>query len=146
MKKMKNALNWFEIPVSDMTRAKVFYESVFEITMEEMSLPSGLQMALFPTKKDSVGGALCYHPDFYFPGQQGALVYLNANEDIDGTLNRAIFAGGRVLTPVTQISENHGYVAIFNDSEGNRVALHASKLKEKRKKVKKVESTITVVE
>lgn len=143
---MKNALNWFEIPVIDMPRAKAFYERVFEITMEEMAMPNGLQMALFPVKKDGVGGALCFHPDFYFPGQQGPVVYLNANSGIDSMLNRAVFAGGRIVIPVTQISENHGYMAVFNDSEENRIALHADKLKTKVKKVKAVKSTITVDE
>jgi len=146
MKKMKNALNWFEIPVSDMPRAKAFYEVVFEITMEEMTMPNGLHMALFPVKKDGIGGALCFHPDFYFAGHQGPVVYLNANSGIDNMLDRAVLAGGRIVIPVTQISEDYGYMAVFNDSEGNRIALHADNLKSKKSKVKQVKSTITVEE
>jgi uncharacterized protein len=146
MKKMKNALNWFEIPVADLARAKDFCEQVFETTFEEVSLPNGLQMALFPVKKDGIGGALCYHPDFYFPGHQGAMVYLNANNGIDNMLDRVVLAGGRMVVPVTQISEDHGFMAVFNDSEGNRIALHADNLKSKKSKVKRVKSTITVEE
>jgi predicted enzyme related to lactoylglutathione lyase len=42
-----NALNWFEIPAIDISRAKKFYESVFEIKMEEMEMP-GMKYAMFP--------------------------------------------------------------------------------------------------
>jgi uncharacterized protein len=146
MKKMKNALNWFEIPVADMARAKAFYEQVFETTMEEMVLPNGLQMALFPVKKDGIGGALCYHPEFYFPGQQGPMIYLNANSGIDNMLDRVVLTGGRMVVPVTQISEDHGFMAIFTDSEGNRIALHADNLKSKKQKQKAVKSTVTIEE
>ena len=33
-----NALNWFEIPVTDVTRAKKFYETVFEIEMQQYEM------------------------------------------------------------------------------------------------------------
>jgi predicted enzyme related to lactoylglutathione lyase len=36
-------------------------------------------------------------------------------------------AGGTVYQPKTQISEEHGFMAVFIDSEGNRVALHSDK-------------------
>jgi hypothetical protein len=34
-------------------------------------------------------------------------------------------AGGKVLVPKTQISEDYGYMAMFLDTEGNRIALHS---------------------
>lgn len=42
-----NALNWFEIPVTDISRAKKFYESIFEISMQEMEM-AGMKYAMFP--------------------------------------------------------------------------------------------------
>ena len=32
---LSNALNWFEIPVSDFDRAKKFYETIFDYQMPE---------------------------------------------------------------------------------------------------------------
>jgi len=34
-------------------------------------------------------------------------------------------AGGKVLQAKTQISEEHGFMALMLDSEGKRVALHS---------------------
>ena len=33
-----NTLNWFEISVNDIARAKNFYETIFSITMEGMDM------------------------------------------------------------------------------------------------------------
>jgi len=35
-----NTLNWFEIPATDISREKKFYESIFQIKMEEMEMPN----------------------------------------------------------------------------------------------------------
>lgn len=42
-----NSLNWFEIPALDIARAKKFYETIFEIKMQEMEMPD-MQYAMFP--------------------------------------------------------------------------------------------------
>lgn len=47
MTSTENALNWFEIPVSDIKRAKAFYETTFGIKMEEQEM-MGMKMAFFP--------------------------------------------------------------------------------------------------
>jgi predicted enzyme related to lactoylglutathione lyase len=46
---------------------------------------------------------------------------LNINE----TLKRAVENGGQLLYPKTSIGDL-GFVAEFQDSEGNRIALHQS--------------------
>ena len=35
MDQTTNSLNWFEIPAVDIGRAKTFYESIFDIQMQE---------------------------------------------------------------------------------------------------------------
>ena len=50
---------------------------------------------------------------------------MNANPDLDNALNRIEGAGGQVVVPKTQITEEHGYMAFFIDSEGNKMALHS---------------------
>ena len=117
----KNWTNWFEIPVADLNRAKTFYEAIFGIEMSVMDL-GAFQMAFFPQSK--VGGALCAGK-WYQPGTGGVLIYLNANPDLSAVLDKVEAAGGRVLHAKKQISPNHGYMALFTDPEGNRLALHS---------------------
>ena len=70
METKMNPVNWFEIPVAELDRAKKFYENVF-----------GFELAL--------------------------------NEN-----------GGKTLNPQKSIGE-HGFVAHFEDCEGNRIAIHS---------------------
>ena len=123
----KNAISWFEIPATDLQRAQKFYESIFDMQMIPVDLPQ-LQMRLFPITDmmNGVGGALCSSGGFHLPSEtHGPLIYLNANPDVQIVLDRIEKAGGRILVPKTQISPEHGYMAAFIDSEGNRIALHS---------------------
>ena len=125
MKSTENALNWFEISVSDMARATKFYETVFEIEMPLMDM-EGVNMAMFPTDDSTgkVGGALA-KSDFHKPSSDGTIVYLNANPDLAEPLGRVEEAGGTVVMPKTFVSDEVGYMAMFIDSEGNKVAVHS---------------------
>ncbi|MDX2147424.1 MAG: VOC family protein [Planctomycetota bacterium] len=121
---MANPVNYFEIPVQDMSRAMRFYERVLLVDFELTEI-DGHPMALFPYEPDGAGisGALA-HGDSYTPGRQGVRIYFSV-VDIDATLQRCLDAGGRVLYPKTSIGE-HGFVAEFQDSEGNCIAIRAS--------------------
>lgn len=123
---MRNTLNWFEIPVTDMDRAKKFYETVFDIKMTDLDLGPELKMSLFPDPHGGVGGALCLHSDFYHPGYQGPLVYLNANPTMADKLERVVAAGGKVIKPMSKISDDYGSMSVFEDTEGNRMAMHTN--------------------
>jgi predicted enzyme related to lactoylglutathione lyase len=127
MKHGANALNWFEICVHDMPRAQHFYENVFAIKMEKMDMP-GMEMAGFPVEMGHghVGGALVKSA-FHIPSMDGAIVYLNGNPDLSHMLDRAPHFGGKIIMPKTKISDDIGYMAMFADTEGNRVALHSNK-------------------
>ncbi len=122
----KNAVSWFEIPTIDINRAQKFYESIFDIQMVPLDMPQ-LQMRMFPLESPmGVGGSLNYSEGFYKPSStDGPLVYLNANPDVQNILDRIEAAGGKIVVPKTQISPEYGYMAVFIDTEGNRVALHA---------------------
>jgi predicted enzyme related to lactoylglutathione lyase len=122
----KNAISWFEIPTADLNRAQKFYETIFDIELIPLDLTQ-LQMRMFPISDPmNIGGALCYHPDFYKPSaDSGPLVYLNANPDVQNVLDKIEAAGGKIVIPKTQISPEHGHMAVFLDTEGNRIALHA---------------------
>ncbi len=124
---MKNAINWFEIPVSDIKRAKSFYEAIFGIELFDLDIGDGLQMALFPAESGTVGGALIQKEEYYNPSDlYGPLLYLNANPDLQKVLDKVEGSGGKISIPKRLITEDNGYMAVIIDSEGNRVALHSN--------------------
>ena len=122
-----NAINWFEIAVTDIARAKKFYEIILEIEMIPMEM-MGMKMAMFPYKgaNGKVGGALV-QSEMHTASASGAIIYLNANPDLDLVFNRIEKAGGKTSMPKTLIDENSGYMAFFTDTEGNTVGLHSTK-------------------
>ena len=118
---MINPVFHFEIPVSDMSRAKDFYEGVFgyQLTRQEVD---GYDMAFFPRADGAAGasGALA-KGDAYKPSKDGAIIYFDV-PDIDVVLRNAKQRGSKILYEKKDIGEA-GFVAEFEDSEGNRVAL-----------------------
>jgi len=124
-----NMVGWFEIPVADMERAKKFYETVFNVTISIHDM-GGLVMGWFPAAEDpktsGSSGSLVMHKDFYKPSKDGILIYFSS-EDVDNELKRIEKSGGTILHKKTLISEDIGYMAVFIDTEGNRIALHSKK-------------------
>jgi predicted enzyme related to lactoylglutathione lyase len=124
---MKNAISWFEIPTTDLDRAQRFYETIFQISLFPLDV-ANIRMRMFPIEDPStgIGGALVHADGFYSPSDSmGPLVYLNANPDVQLILDRIPDAGGKVAVPKTLISPEYGHMAVFIDSEGNRIALHS---------------------
>ena len=119
----KNPVNWFEIPVNDLARAVRFYEAVLGVSLQTMELGPA-QMAMFPMVQGgaNAGGALV-KTDGYTPSHAGTVIYFSV-DDIEGTLAKIAGAGGSTIVPKMSIGE-HGFFAQFQDSEGNRVALHS---------------------
>lgn len=123
----KNAISWFEIPATNISRAQTFYETIFDIKMESLEF-TGIQMRVFPVEDKMTGitGCICYEPEFHKSSPNaGTLIYLNANPDVQTITNRIEAAGGKIIVPKTEISADHGYMAVFLDTEGNRIALHS---------------------
>lgn len=121
---MSNAINWFELPTTDLNRAIDFYNQVLDADLQTMEMGPTI-MAFFPSTEQGVGGALVYG-DGNKPSAEGTLAYLNGGDDLETRLSRVEAAGGKVLTPKTSIGEN-GFIGIFMDTEGNRVAFHSMK-------------------
>ena len=124
-------VGWFEIPVANMDRAVAFYNEVFQIEIAVHDMGE-LVMGWFPFAEDTeakgASGSLVYHKESYTPSAEGTLVYFTSRKgDINNEIGRIENAGGKILQTKTQISEDHGYYALFLDTEGNRVALHSKK-------------------
>ncbi len=127
MELQHNIVGWFEIPVSDMDRAVKFYETALNIKLNRQQM-GPLDMALFPSFEDTIGsaGALVFQPEFYKPSADGVLIYLTTpSGDLDLDFANVEKAGGKVLMPKKLITEDIGYMGLFLDSEGNRIALHS---------------------
>lgn len=127
MAKFKNAITWFDIPVVNMDRAVKFYETVFDIEFNQLSFNNGLKMAIFPVEEGTISGALSFHPDQYTPSKTGALIYLNGNPDLQIILDKVESNAGKILLPKSLITEHWGFMGLFEDTEGNRIALRSDK-------------------
>ena len=124
---MNNAISWFEIPTTDINRAQKFYETIFGISMITMDLPN-IKMRMFPLDDmmNGIGGALVDSGGFHKPSlTDGPLIYLNANPDVQNVLDKVEAAGGKIMVTKTEISPEYGNMAVFVDTEGNRMALHS---------------------
>ena len=120
----RNPVGWFEIPTSDIQRAKAFYEKVFDFKLEAPKEMEGFQMSFFPMERDAAGAAgSLIQGAGYTPSHQGALVYFNA-DDIKAIEKKIASSGGKVHKPKFGIGQ-YGFISICEDSEGNRIALHS---------------------
>jgi predicted enzyme related to lactoylglutathione lyase len=59
------------------------------------------------------------------PSMDGTIVYLNAGDNLQSTLDKVRLNGGKVVVPKTQISPEIGFFAMFTDTEGNKLGLHS---------------------
>ncbi len=118
-----NPVNWFDIYVSDLERAKKFYETVFHIQMVDFPAEWGKQSA-FPL--DSAGmnisGALVEKADRIANGNNTMVYFATANCVAEES--RVEQAGGQVLTPKMAIGD-FGFISIVMDTEGNTIGLHS---------------------
>ncbi len=126
----QNVVGWFEIYVDDIDRAKVFYESVFQVTLSDLAVPggeAGMKMLTFPMDAFDAPGATgaLVKMEGYGPVSGGTIIYFNS-EDCAIEAARVEAAGGVVLKPKESIGE-HGFIALFKDSEGNVIGIHSMK-------------------
>jgi len=120
---LKNAIGWFEIPVTDFERAKNFYSAIYDYQMpEQMMGPNRMGFLLYDMQNQGIGGAIV-QGIHYQPSADGPKVYLNGGADLNTVLNRVEAAGGKVLFPKTEVAPGMGYFASFMDTEGNIVSL-----------------------
>jgi predicted enzyme related to lactoylglutathione lyase len=121
---MAHPIVHIEIPADDTQAAGKFYANVFgwKLTLDEQfnylqfdgeGGPGGAFVKTGP----SMGGA----PD----NQIGKPLLYIGTDDIDATLAKIESGGGRVLVPQTEIP-GIGWFAIFNDPQGNTLALYKS--------------------
>ncbi|HMQ69222.1 MAG TPA: VOC family protein [Ignavibacteria bacterium] len=120
---MKNAINWFAIPSSDFQRAVKFYNEIFGFELN-VSKMGDADLAFFPCEQGGVGDHI-YISRNPVTSENGPILYLNGGDDLQIVLDKVESAGGKISQPKVQVSPDVGFVAMFEDTEGNRVALHS---------------------
>lgn len=127
-----NAITWFEIPVTNLERARKFYEFIFSIKMETMEGGNPEEKTVFFPRKPKtimaksgiVSGCLVKAKRLK-PSSKGPLIYLNAYPSIQKVIDKIELSGGKLFMDKTEIPA--GMIAVFIDTEGNKLALHAAK-------------------
>ena len=118
-----NAINWFEIYVQDMERAKRFYESVFKVQLEKLE-GTELDMWGFPSDMNQYGATGALTKMEGMPsGGNSTLIYFRC-DDCAIEAARVKDAGGQIVREKFSIGQ-HGFIALATDSEGNMIGLHS---------------------
>lgn len=120
---MSAAVGWFEIYVSNIERAKHFYETVFQCKLGQLNSPE-IQMRSFPhSANGGAPGALVQVPGFE-PGSNSIMIYFSC-EDFGIEESRVVAAVGQVQRTKMVIGE-YGFVTLIQETEGNTIGLHSN--------------------
>lgn len=116
---MPNAIVHFEIPADDVARAQKFYKKAFGWKISD---PMKMNYFFVETRKEGeegINGGLMQRK---MPGQP----FMNyiAVKSIEASLNKVVQAGGTICMPKTAIGSNMGWIACFQDTEGNMLGFY----------------------
>ncbi len=122
-------VSWFEMPTTDLERARTFYESILGLTLQQDTSDPDDPLYIFPVERvlerPAVTGALIQRP-FQQPGALGTVVYFNCTGKLPQVLERVPAAGGAVVLPSSPVPGGFGHFACIQDTEGNMVGLHSA--------------------
>lgn len=122
---MKNAINWFSIPVSNYDRAKVFYEEILKVKLIDVQMGPN-KMAFFPVENGGIGGSLNLKETGFAPLDNDTIPIYLASDNLQESLDSVDKANGKVLMNKTLISPEFGYFGLIMDTEGNKIGLHSN--------------------
>jgi len=128
-KTRRNPIVHFEIPADDVERAKKFYTEIFGWEIEKFDMGGGETYWIvrttdvddnkMATTPGAINGGMMKRQN---PGQP-FMNYIHV-EDIDDTLKTIAASGGKICMPKQEIGQGMGWIACFQDTEGNMVGLH----------------------
>lgn len=115
-----NAAVWFEIPVSDMAKAKTFYSKVLMTEFNDDNT-GPIPMSIFAYAGGDTG--VSGHLYIGKPALHGTgpTVHLPLPDSVEDGIGRLKEAGGKVLSPVIEIPA--GRFAYCLDPDGNSIGL-----------------------
>lgn len=120
-----NPVCWFDIHVSNLEKAKRFYETVLGVQLTNLPPEWGKQ-ATFPFEEQgpNATGALVESENLHSDGNN-TIIYF-ASEDCITEQTRVEEAGGKILKPRMSIGE-FGFISLFSDLDGNTIGLYSRK-------------------
>ncbi len=113
-----NTVTWWELPVTDVERAKAFYTAVFGWTYTSFGDDEGFAGVVHDGAL--VGGL--YRADGPATDGPSIRAYVNV-ADLEVTLAAAAAAGGSVRTPRTEVGGDMGWWAEISDPDGRWLGL-----------------------
>ena len=120
----QTAINWFEIPCTDLPRAQTFYEAMLGRKMHHEDF-GGAPMAIFASDCAATGGCLIGSGASQPSNDKGVRIYLDCEPSVEAAMARAAKAGGQVLDECMELPKDIGFIAHVRDTEGNTIGLHA---------------------
>ncbi|MGI9400883.1 MAG: VOC family protein [Rhizobiaceae bacterium] len=113
---------WFEIPVTDMDRARKFYSHVLMTEFTDMNDgPNPISIFGYGKGEKDVSGHL--YPGVPAPAGTGPTVHLAVSDNLSDAMERVTSAGGSVVSPIIEIPA--GRFAYCQDPDGNSISLFA---------------------
>jgi len=119
---MKNKVVLFEIPASNLKKAKEFYESIFDWKVNLWEDEGAMALTTAWTRTNSRLNLEALTEVSTNANQQPTIRRSAETGSIDESLKAIENAGGKVVTPKHSIGE-WGFMADFADPEGNIIAL-----------------------
>ena len=120
----QTAINWFEIPCTDLQRAQTFYEAMLGRKMHHEDF-GGAPMAIFASDCAATGGCLVGSGSSQPSNDKGVRIYLDCEPSVEAAMARAAKAGGQVLDECVELPKDIGFIVHVRDTEGNTIGLHA---------------------
>ena len=116
---MPNSIVHFEIPADDVKRAKKFYEKALGWKISDPWKMGYFMVETMQKGEQGINGGLMQRKH---PGQP----FMNyvAVDSIDAACKKVQKAGGVVVLPKMEIGPNKGWIAAFQDTEGNIMGFH----------------------
>lgn len=115
-----DAAVWFEIPVTDLGKAKAFYTAVLKTGFTDQNDgPNPMAIFDYSAAPDGVSGHL--YPGKPAPPGTGNTVHLAVMDDVESAMKRVEAAGGKVVSPVIEIPA--GRFVYCMDPDGNSVGI-----------------------
>ncbi|HZQ60514.1 MAG TPA: VOC family protein [Casimicrobiaceae bacterium] len=120
---MNNPVNWFEIYVQDMSRAKRFYQQVLGVELSKLEA-GDLDMWAFPMQRGGPGASGSLVRMAGVPSGGNSIIVYFSCADCAVEAGRVKQAGGSVHREKMSIGP-YGFIALAVDTEGNMFGLHS---------------------
>ncbi|GLO70646.1 hypothetical protein MACH17_21630 [Phaeobacter inhibens] len=117
----KDFLVWGELPVTDMDRARAFYETATGAELELVT-DGPNPMLLFRPKDRANGVALSIYPGTPAPDGVGPTLHLAAEGTLADVMTRVTSAGGEVISEPVPLPRGQFFYA--KDPDGNSVGFY----------------------